>query len=35
VQKAFGERWQEFGEARAKADPENRLLDSYFRELLS
>ena len=35
VQKAFGERWQQFGAARAKADPEDRLLDSYFRELLS
>lgn len=34
VEKAFGERWLEFAEARKKADPEDRLLDSYFRDLL-
>jgi FAD/FMN-containing dehydrogenase len=34
VRKAFGERLTLFAEARAKADPKDRLLDSYFRELL-
>ena len=32
---AFGERLKLFAEYRRQADPENRLLDSYFRELLS
>jgi len=35
VKKAFGERLTLFAQARAKADPQDRLLDSYFRELLS
>ena len=35
VRKAFGERLADFAAARHKADPEDRLLDSYFRELLS
>jgi FAD/FMN-containing dehydrogenase len=34
VMKAFGERLALFAEARAKADPKNRMLDSYFWELL-
>lgn len=35
VHKAFGEeRIAKFNEARKKADPEDRLLDDYFRELL-
>jgi hypothetical protein len=35
VQKAFGpERIGKFNEARKKADPQDRLLDNYFRELL-
>jgi hypothetical protein len=35
VHKAFGEeRIAKFNEARKKADPEDRLLDNYFRELL-
>jgi len=33
--KAFGKRLAEFAAARRKADPQGRLLDSYFRELLS
>jgi L-gulonolactone oxidase len=35
AKKAFGERLALFAEARAKADPKDRLLDSYFRELLT
>jgi hypothetical protein len=35
VKKAFGNRLTLFAEARAEADPQNRLLDSYFRDLLS
>ena len=35
VRKAFGDRLKQFAEARAAADPKNRMLDSYFRELLS
>jgi L-gulonolactone oxidase len=34
VTKAFGTRLATFAAARRKADPENRCLDSYFRELL-
>ena len=34
VTKAFGKRLADFAAARRKADPEGRLLDSYFRELL-
>jgi FAD/FMN-containing dehydrogenase len=34
VAKAFGKRLETFAAARRKADPEDRLLDSYFRELL-
>jgi L-gulonolactone oxidase len=34
VTKAFGQRWTLFAEARRAADPEDRMLDSYFRELL-
>ena len=35
VRRAFGTRLQQFGAIRKAADPKNRLLDSYFRELLS
>jgi L-gulonolactone oxidase len=35
VKKAFGERLALFAAARAKTDPKDRLLDSYFRELLT
>lgn len=35
VKKAFGKRLADFATARRKADPKDRLLDSYFRELLS
>jgi hypothetical protein len=35
VRKAFGVRWSQFGALRREADPKNRMLDSYFRELLS
>ncbi len=35
VKKAFGDRLKLFAEARAEADPKNRMLDSYFRDLLS
>jgi short-subunit dehydrogenase len=34
VQKAFGSRLSEFAEARSKHDPHDRLLSSYFSELL-
>lgn len=34
VKKSFGPRITEFARARQEADPEDRLLDSYFRELL-
>ena len=35
AQKAFGERLKLFADYRRQADPENRLLDSYFRDLLA
>ena len=35
VQKAFGVRLQQFAAIRKAADPRDRMLDSYFRELLS
>ncbi|MGB2932033.1 MAG: FAD-binding protein [Methyloceanibacter sp.] len=35
VRKAFRERLKLFAEYRRQADPENRLLDSHFRELLA
>ena len=35
AQKAFAERLKLFADYRRHADPENRLLDSYFRDLLS
>ena len=35
VRKAFGVRLQQFAARRKAADPKNRLLDNYFRELLS
>jgi L-gulonolactone oxidase len=34
VRRAFGTRLQQFGAIRREADPRDRLLDSYFRELL-
>jgi hypothetical protein len=35
VKEAFGKRLADFATARREADPKDRLLDSYFRELLS
>jgi L-gulonolactone oxidase len=35
VRRAFGARIQQFAASRKKADPKDRMLDSYFRELLS
>lgn len=35
VQKAFGDRWQAFAAARQQYDPQDRLLNAYFRALLS
>jgi L-gulonolactone oxidase len=35
VRKAFGVRLSQFNALRREADPKNRMLDSYFRELLS
>ena len=35
VRKAFGVRLQQFAARRKAADPKDRMLDSYFRELLS
>ena len=35
VRKAFGVRIQQFAARRKAADPKNRMLDSYFRDLLS
>jgi L-gulonolactone oxidase len=35
VEKAFGKRLAQFAVYRREADPKDRLLDSYFRELLS
>jgi FAD/FMN-containing dehydrogenase len=34
VQKALGERWRTFADARRTFDPTNRLLNDYFRNLL-
>lgn len=34
VEKALGERWRTFGAARLAHDPGNRLLSSYFKDLL-
>ena len=34
VEKGLGDRWKQFGEARKKFDPGNRLLNDYFKELL-
>ncbi|MGH6737361.1 MAG: FAD-binding protein [Methyloceanibacter sp.] len=35
VRRAFGARLQQFAARRKEVDPKNRMLDSYFRELLS
>jgi FAD/FMN-containing dehydrogenase len=35
VQKAFGDRWKTFAAARKQFDPNDRLLNGYFHELLS
>ena len=35
VRKAFGVLIQQFGARRNAADPKDRMLDTYFRELLS
>jgi FAD/FMN-containing dehydrogenase len=35
AQKAFGGRLKLFADYRRQADPDNRLLDSYFRDFLS
>ena len=35
AQKAFGGRQKLFADYRRQADPDNRLLDSYFRDFLS
>jgi hypothetical protein len=35
VRKAFGVRLQQFGARRKAADPKGRMLDTYFRDLLS
>ena len=35
VRKAFGVRIQQFAARRKAVDPKDRMLDSYFRELLS
>lgn len=34
VEKAFGEKWVQFKNAREKADPRNRLLSNYFKKLM-
>lgn len=34
VERAFGEKWDQFKKARETADPENRLLSNYFRKLM-
>ena len=34
VEKALGERWQTFANARQTYDPQGRLLNAYFRDLL-
>ena len=35
VRKAFGDRWTAFADARRQFDPGDRLLNAYFRALLS
>jgi FAD/FMN-containing dehydrogenase len=34
VEKAFGDKWEQFKKAREKADPQNRFLSNYFKELM-
>ena len=34
IEKALGERWKQFAEARRTFDPNNRLLNDFFRDLL-
>lgn len=34
VEKAFGEKWEQFKSAREKADPDNRFLSNYFKGLM-
>ena len=34
VEKAFGEKWERFRKARETADPRNRFLSNYFKELM-
>lgn len=34
VQRVLGERWRAFGELRRSMDPKDRMLNSYFRDLL-
>jgi FAD/FMN-containing dehydrogenase len=34
IEKGLGERWKQFGDARKAFDPNNRLLNEYFREML-
>lgn len=34
VEKAFGDKWEQFKKGREQADPENRLLSNYFRTLM-
>ena len=35
VRKAFGERIDRFNEVRRKYDPDDQMLNTYFRELLA
>ena len=34
IEKSLGERWKQFAEARRTFDPNNRLLNDFFRDLL-
>ena len=34
IEKALGDRWKQFAAARRTFDPNNRLLNAYFRDLL-
>jgi len=34
VEKAFGEKWEQFKKERESVDPQNRFLSNYFRELM-
>lgn len=34
VEKAFGDKWEQFKKARENADPQNRFLSSYFNSLM-